>query len=196
MTSSREDNGLIGYIVGLLLLVLIGFGLFAFTAYRRMLTKQMMIEEIQRQEMFQQAENAKAAAQQAGNAAPSDTAQQSASFVTTATASQAEEEIRAKIEAQQAAWNKGDLDAFMIPYWKSDQLTFSSGGKTTRGWQATLDGYKSKYSTPEKIGKLTFGGFGAPAARSRGHAGTRHVANREGERVAGRELLTRLEEVR
>ncbi len=38
---------------------------------------------------------------------------------------------------QQEAWNRGDIDAFMEHYWKSDDLTFSSGGKTTRGWRAT-----------------------------------------------------------
>ena len=33
----------------------------------------------------------------------------------------------------------------MATYWHSGQLTFSSGGKTTRGWQETLDQYKKSY---------------------------------------------------
>ncbi len=45
----------------------------------------------------------------------------------------------------------------MKVYWKSNDLTFASGGKVTRGWQATLDGYKQKYPTKEKLGTLTFG---------------------------------------
>ena len=48
------------------------------------------------------------------------------------------EEILTK---QAKCWNQGDIDGFMQTYWKSDNLTFSGGGKTTRGWQATLDRY-------------------------------------------------------
>ncbi len=47
----------------------------------------------------------------------------------------------------------------MQTYWKSDKLTFSSGGKTTYGWQATLDNYKRSYPTVEKMGKLHFDGL-------------------------------------
>ena len=61
--------------------------------------------------------------------------------------------------AQVDAWNRGDVDAFMEHYWKSDDLTFSSGGQTTRGWQATLDGYRKRYPTREKMGRLTLDGL-------------------------------------
>ena len=68
-------------------------------------------------------------------------------------------EVKNKIEsiltAQAKCWNDKDIDGFMQTYWKSEKLTFSSGGKTTRGWQATLDRYKAKYP-PEKMGHLTF----------------------------------------
>ena len=60
------------------------------------------------------------------------------------------------LTSQDAAWNAGDIDAFMEPYWHSDDLTFSSGGKVTRGWQATLDGYRSRYPTREAMGRLSF----------------------------------------
>src|SRR5262245_32515366 len=43
--------------------------------------------------------------------------------------------VKAVLNAQEDAWNRGDVDAFMQHYWKSDDLTFSSGGQTTRGWQ-------------------------------------------------------------
>ncbi len=36
---------------------------------------------------------------------------------------------------QADAWNRGDLEAFMEHYWKSDDLTFSSGGHVARGWE-------------------------------------------------------------
>jgi hypothetical protein len=60
------------------------------------------------------------------------------------------ESIRAAVEAvlraQEQSWNRGDIDAFVDHYWKSDELTFSSGGKTTRGWTETLNRYwRSRY---------------------------------------------------
>src|SRR6516162_2267178 len=53
--------------------------------------------------------------------------------------------IRKVLEDQAAAWNKGDLEGFMAGYLKSDELTFFSGGKVTKGWQATLDNYRKRY---------------------------------------------------
>jgi beta-aspartyl-peptidase (threonine type) len=60
------------------------------------------------------------------------------------------------LQRQATAWNAGDIDGFMTAYWNSEKLSFSSGGKTTRGWVATRDGYKKRYPTPERMGKLTF----------------------------------------
>ena len=68
----------------------------------------------------------------------------------------AAEAIESVLTAQQAAWNRGDIDAFMQGYWQSDALRFASGGSVTYGWQATLDGYKARYDTDAKMGVLTF----------------------------------------
>jgi beta-aspartyl-peptidase (threonine type) len=65
-------------------------------------------------------------------------------------------EITSILLAQQEAWNRADLDAFMEHYWKSEALTFSSTGKTTRGWTETLDRYRERYPTPETMGRVTF----------------------------------------
>jgi len=63
-----------------------------------------------------------------------------------------------RILAQQVkAWNDGDIDTFMEYYWKSDHLTFSSGGRITRGWTKTKQGYQKRYPTREKMGQLSFG---------------------------------------
>jgi ketosteroid isomerase-like protein len=74
-----------------------------------------------------------------------------------------DDSIRAAVEsilrAQEDAWNRGDLDAFMDHYWKSEALTFSSGGKTTRGWTETLNRYRERYPTPEKMGRVKFSGL-------------------------------------
>ncbi|MFM7117276.1 MAG: YybH family protein [Planctomycetota bacterium] len=59
------------------------------------------------------------------------------------------------LERQAAAWNRGDILEFMETYWKDDRLTFSGGGQTMRGWQATLERYQKNYPK-EKMGKLHF----------------------------------------
>src|SRR5438105_4119322 len=65
-------------------------------------------------------------------------------------------EIRAVVSAQQEAWNRGDIDAFMNGYWRSEEIVFVSGDEVTRGWQKVLDRYKKKYSDRAKMGTLTF----------------------------------------
>ncbi len=65
-------------------------------------------------------------------------------------------EIEAVLAAQAVTWNRGDIDEFMKSYWNSDQLTFSSGGETTRGWTNTRDRYRKRYSTREQMGQLRF----------------------------------------
>jgi len=65
--------------------------------------------------------------------------------------------IRKVLDDQVAAWNKGDLNAFMEGYWKAPELSFFSGNNKTLGWQATLDRYRSKYQGEKKeMGLLTF----------------------------------------
>ncbi len=68
------------------------------------------------------------------------------------------QEIEQVLTTQAQCWNEKDIDGFMETYWKSENLTFSGGGKTTRGWQATLDRYKKSYPK-DKMGALTFDGL-------------------------------------
>jgi ketosteroid isomerase-like protein len=65
-------------------------------------------------------------------------------------------EIEAVLSKQAAAWNRGDIGSFMEHYWKSDELTFSSGGQTTRGWTSTKERYEQRYLTREQMGQLRF----------------------------------------
>jgi ketosteroid isomerase-like protein len=64
--------------------------------------------------------------------------------------------VRAVLEAQAAAWNRGDVAGFMEGYAKEDTTTFISGGTLTRGWRTVLERYKSRYDTREKMGTLAF----------------------------------------
>lgn len=64
--------------------------------------------------------------------------------------------LSAILANQAEDWNKGDIEGFMKAYWNSEDLTFSSGGKTERGWKATRDRYLKGYPDRETMGKLTF----------------------------------------
>ncbi len=64
--------------------------------------------------------------------------------------------VRAVIEAQAAAWNRGDVAGYMDGYAREEATTFVSGDTVTRGWQTVLERYKKSYDTREKMGTLEF----------------------------------------
>ncbi len=68
----------------------------------------------------------------------------------------AEKQIRALLENQTVAWNRGDIPAFMSGYWKSDSLVFVGKSGITYGWQKTLDNYKKNYPDTATMGQLRF----------------------------------------
>ena len=65
-------------------------------------------------------------------------------------------QIRSVLQAQQAAWNRGDIDGFMNGYARSASTVFISEDTLTRGWQTVRDRYRKKYSNRAKMGTLTF----------------------------------------
>src|SRR5262249_35449610 len=68
-----------------------------------------------------------------------------------------EHAIRDVLAAQQAAWNRGDLDGYMAGYAHTSDLVFTSGGKIRRGWQETYDKYRAKYGGDRStMGHLDF----------------------------------------
>jgi len=70
--------------------------------------------------------------------------------------SNSESAIRAVIDAQREAWNRGDIEGYMDGYERSPETSFLSGDNLTKGWQTVLDRYKTKYDTREKMGVLSF----------------------------------------
>jgi len=66
------------------------------------------------------------------------------------------ETITAVLNAQQAAWNRGDVEAFLVGYWKSPELTFSGATGVSRGWDGVLARYKKSYPDRAAMGKLDF----------------------------------------
>ena len=65
--------------------------------------------------------------------------------------------IEERMAAQEAAWNEGDLEGFMAPYWKSDSLLFVGSRGPSRGWATTLANYRQSYPDKSAMGRLTFG---------------------------------------
>ena len=64
--------------------------------------------------------------------------------------------VRAVLEAQAAAWNRGDIANYMDGYERAETTTFISGDTITRGWQTVHDRYRKSYDTREKMGTLAF----------------------------------------
>lgn len=66
--------------------------------------------------------------------------------------------IKAVLNAQMEAWNRGDLEGYMAAgYWKSPELTFIGGATEIRGYDTALDRYRKAYQAPGKeMGQLDF----------------------------------------
>lgn len=64
--------------------------------------------------------------------------------------------IRAVLQSQQNAWNKGQLEDYMQGYWKNDSLMFIGKSGITYGWKNTLDNYRKGYPDTAAMGKLNF----------------------------------------
>jgi len=65
-------------------------------------------------------------------------------------------ELVTLLEAQRDAWNRGNIEEFLVPYWNSDKLTFSSGGEVRRGFGATRARYLKTYPDRKAMGQLEF----------------------------------------
>jgi ketosteroid isomerase-like protein len=67
--------------------------------------------------------------------------------------------IREVLLNQQAAWNKGDIPAFLEGYWNSPELTFSGSDGTVRGYDGLLERYRKSYPDKAAMGELEFSGL-------------------------------------
>jgi ketosteroid isomerase-like protein len=64
--------------------------------------------------------------------------------------------IKAVLDEQTKAWNKGDLQSFMNGYWESDSLVFIGKSGPKYGYKTTLENYKKSYPDTAAMGKLKF----------------------------------------
>jgi beta-aspartyl-peptidase (threonine type) len=67
-----------------------------------------------------------------------------------------ERDLRALLQAQAAAWNRGDIAEFMKGYWRSPQTVFAGSSGVQRGWDALLERYQRNYPDRAAMGHLTF----------------------------------------
>lgn len=87
------------------------------------------------------------------------------------------------LDAQQTAWNRGDVDAFLEGYWRSPELTFSGSSGIARGWDGVLERYRKAYPDRDAMGRLDFSDLefrflGPDAALVLGHW---HLARAKGD---------------
>ena len=65
-------------------------------------------------------------------------------------------EIKKIMQQQEDSWNRGDIEAFMQGYLKSDSLLFVGGKGAVYGWSKTLKNYLASYPNKKKMGVLRF----------------------------------------
>jgi ketosteroid isomerase-like protein len=71
----------------------------------------------------------------------------------------AERKIHDVLDAQEVAWNNGDVDEFMEGYWNSSKTEFVGANGILSGWKAVLDRYRKAYPDKKTMGTLTFSGL-------------------------------------
>ena len=64
--------------------------------------------------------------------------------------------IRKILANQTIQWNKGNIEAFMNGYWKSDSLLFVGKSGPKYGYREALANYKKGYPDTATMGKLAF----------------------------------------
>ena len=65
------------------------------------------------------------------------------------------EAIKAALAGQAAAWNRGDIPAFMQSYDDSPETTFV-GSEVRKGYGPILERYRTNYANREQMGTLIF----------------------------------------
>jgi uncharacterized protein (TIGR02246 family) len=65
-------------------------------------------------------------------------------------------DLEALMRTAEAAWNRGDLEAFVLDYDDSPETTFIGRTLTRGNRQAVLDRYRKGYPTRAAMGTLTY----------------------------------------
>lgn len=65
-------------------------------------------------------------------------------------------EIKALLDQQAAAWNRGDIPAFMKTYANSPATTYAGASGVTKGYATVLERYRKRYPNRDAMGTLRF----------------------------------------
>ena len=79
-------------------------------------------------------------------------------FDTAASSDEQAQSIQTVLSAQQTAWNRGDIPAFLEGYWNSPELTFAGSDGIVRGYDGLLARYRKSYPDKQTMGELDFSG--------------------------------------
>jgi len=66
--------------------------------------------------------------------------------------------IRQVLDAQVAAWNRGDIPGYMAGYHEAADTEFVTARGIVRGWKTVLATYRKSYPTRAAMGTLSFSG--------------------------------------
>ena len=62
-----------------------------------------------------------------------------------------------QLKQSASKWNRGDLDGFLSDYLNSEEMTFTSGGRILKGFEALEQRYRKAYGeSTESMGQLSF----------------------------------------
>ena len=67
--------------------------------------------------------------------------------------------IRRTIDDSAAAWNRGDLTAFMESYEHAPDVAFVTPKGVLRGWEPMRERYRKNYGQGKSLGALSFSDF-------------------------------------
>lgn len=66
------------------------------------------------------------------------------------------DEVKAVLDAQGAAWNAGDLDAYLSHYAKGPDTVHITGGEIITGSEAIGAGYRARNPDPSAYGEIAY----------------------------------------
>lgn len=81
---------------------------------------------------------------------------QTADYAAASTGRPALDAVVATVQSQAAAWNDGDLGAFMGVFWRSPEFTLVSGSTVTKGWDETYRRYRESYGDSGDLGRVIY----------------------------------------
>lgn len=72
-----------------------------------------------------------------------------------ASAEAAADAVRARLQALQASWNRGDMAGYLANYHRDADLVLSFGNTIVEGWDRLDALFRSSYPDPPRMGRFT-----------------------------------------